>query len=173
MCINACSMCMRAMFVSDEYGSPEGIRRPVVDDLPTDLSPSERMEALQERCQIMREEGCLDEIVDVKVQMLAMSRMIYGLRSAQTAQSLWDLAETYMELENPEQASRHLRDAHEILSECREASARKLFPKLLLTIGVCHTLLGRYVVPLLCCYCSLFSVGLQSFSSLLSSFPLL
>ena len=89
--------------------------------------------------------GELDRVVELQIELMALTHLQHGAASIEMAHAYWSLADTYLRKQLPEQALEHAQRSYKISAALGyDEAAMKFSPTILLTLGMCHTLLKRY-----------------------------
>ena len=89
--------------------------------------------------------GELDRVVELQIELMALTHLQHGAASIEMAHAYWSLSDTYLRKQLPEQALEHAHRSHKIATALgEEEESLKFLPTILLTIGMCYTLLKKY-----------------------------
>lgn len=88
--------------------------------------------------------GDLDRVVELQIELMALTHLQYGAASIEMAHAYWSLSDTYLRKQLAQQALDHAHRSHKISSALDDDAAVKFQPTILLTLGMCYTLLQKY-----------------------------
>merc|ERR1711907_77139 len=108
--------------------------------------PEERIEQVKQLVATHKAAGELDRVIELQVELMALTHMTHGGSSMHMARAYWSLADAYLRKQLADQAIGHCKKAYQIVKNLRASDdeARKFEPTVQLTLGMCCTVLRKF-----------------------------
>jgi len=114
------------------------------DDDELMVPPEERMKMVKESIANEKAKGDLDRVVELQIELMALTHLQHGAASIEMAHAYWTLSDTYLRKQLAQQALEHAQKAYKITVALADSDASVKFqPTILLTLGMCYTLLKK------------------------------
>jgi len=109
-------------------------------------APDERIEDVKREINELKAAGEFDKVVELTVELVALTHILHGPRTLHMSRAYWALADAYMRRQLAEQALEHCKRSQQLtaLLAVDDEEAAQFEPTVLLTLGMCYTMLSKF-----------------------------